>query len=116
MGSADNAIISKAEDLPDGKCVALAGEIDYHRSPEMRSHMLAVIALKPKRLVIDMTAVPYMDSSGVATLVETLQQINARGGKLVLCGLQPKVRSIFQIAKLDTVFRIVDNAETAKTA
>jgi anti-sigma B factor antagonist len=115
MSSADT-VIARVEDLPDGKCVALAGEIDYHRSPEMRSQMLAVIAARPKRLVIDMTAVPYMDSSGVATLVETLTAINRAGGKLVLCGLQPKVRSIFQIAKLDSVFKIVPDAAAARTA
>ena len=53
------------------------------------------------------------DSSGVATLVEAMQQTRRRGVKLVLCNMQEKVRSIFEIARLDTVFTIVDNTDQA---
>ena len=65
------------------------------------------------RLVIDLSAVPFMDSSGVATLVEALQVQRRGSNKLVLCGLQPKVRSIFEIARLDMVFAIADDASAA---
>ncbi|MBI1367271.1 MAG: anti-sigma factor antagonist [Planctomycetes bacterium] len=108
-------IITKKEPLPDGVCVALSGEIDLSRSPELRTGLIEIVGAKPARLVVDMTAVPYMDSSGVATLVETLQRQRKNQGKMILCGLQPKVRSIFEIARLDMVFTIVDTVENAKT-
>ena len=54
-----------------------------------------------------------MDSSGVATLVEALQVQRRKGRKLVLCGLQAKVRSIFEISRLDRVFQITEDAAAA---
>ena len=49
------------------------GEIDLARSPSLRSRLAEVLKEKPSRLIIDLAQVPYMDSSGVATLVEALQ-------------------------------------------
>jgi anti-sigma B factor antagonist len=57
-----------------------------------------------------------MDSSGVATLVEAMQIARKQSTRLVLCGMQSKVRSIFEIARLDRVFTIVDDREAAATA
>ena len=57
-----------------------------------------------------------MDSSGVATLVEAMQVARRGGGKLILCALQEKVRSVFEIARLDMVFTIVASTEEAVTA
>jgi anti-sigma B factor antagonist len=56
---------------------------------------------KPAQLVVDLAQVPYMDSSGVATFVEAMQIARRVGSKLVLCALQERVRSIFEIARLD---------------
>jgi anti-sigma B factor antagonist len=106
--------ISPVQRLEDGLAVGLHGDVDYSRSPEVRQQLLALLEQKPSRLVVDLTGVPYMDSSGVATLVEALQVQRRRGGKLVLCGLQPKVRGIFDIARLSTVFAITDDLEAAK--
>jgi len=68
---------------------------------------------KPTKLIIDLVDVPYMDSSGVATLVEAMQTARRSQGQLVLCSMQVKVQSIFEIARLDTVFTIVSDTETA---
>ena len=110
----DNLI--RVQPLEDGLCLALAGEIDLSRSPDVRAALIQHIAGQPKRLIIDLVDVPYMDSSGVATLVEALQKQRAHGGKMILCHLQPKVRSIFEIARLDQVFTLVDDLEQAKNA
>lgn len=94
--------------------LALVGEIDLARSPDLRLRLREEVDAKPKRIVIDLTKVTYMDSSGVATLVEALQRAKASGTRLLLCGLQPKVRSIFTISRLDTVFEIAATADDAK--
>ena len=109
-------LITSQQPLDDGFCVGLTGDIDLSRSPQLRQDLIQLINQAPDRLVVDMTAVPYMDSSGVATLVEALQRQRKHKGKMVLCGLQPKVRSIFEIARLDMVFTIVEDFEAAKTA
>jgi len=91
------------------------GEIDLGRSPSLRQQITEAMSREFDRLVIDLSEVPYMDSSGVATLVEAMQHSRRAGSKLVLCGLQEKVRSIFEIARLDTVFTIVSDCEEARS-
>ncbi len=93
--------------------LALAGEIDLHESAQVRQRLESVLAQKPRRLLIDLTAVSYIDSSGLAVLIEAFQRIQSQGGPLALCGLQPAVRDIFEIARLDQVFKIYPDQATA---
>jgi anti-sigma B factor antagonist len=97
--------------INDITIVSPQGEIDLSRAPSLRTQLTAVQSKKPKRLIIDLAGVPYMDSSGVATLVEAMQNARRTGGKLVLSAMQDKVRSIFEIARLDMVFTIVKTTD-----
>ena len=101
------------EDISGGVVVRPVGEIDLSCAALLRQHLSQVQGRRPGRLVIDLSAVPYMDSSGVATLVEAMQVARRNNGTLVLAALQDKVRSIFEIARLDMVFKIVDSVEQA---
>ena len=92
------------------------GEIDLSRAPSLRHKLSEVQSTKPVRLIIDLIHVPYMDSSGVATLVEAMQVARRSGGKIVLCAMQERVQSIFEIARLDMVFTIVSDTTEALTA
>ncbi|MBL4702717.1 STAS domain-containing protein [bacterium AH-315-I18] len=102
--------------LPDGSLISCIGEIDYSYSPELRQIFRQVLDTKPQRLIIDLQGVAYMDSSGVAVLVEALQTQTKAKRQLFLCNLQTKVRGIFEIARLDMVFKIKDSVEDAKQA
>jgi len=101
--------------LPDGYVVTVGGDVDYSRSSELRAGLLGLLKGPVQRLVLDLGGVGYMDSSGVAVLVEALQIQRKRGNKLVLCNMQPKVRGIFEIARLHTVFTIVGDRAAAET-
>lgn len=105
-----------SEPLPDGVVLVPSGEIDLARSPSMRTQVAEAMKRSPKRVVIDLSKVPYMDSSGVATLVEALQGTRRSGAKLLLCSLTPRVRSILEISRLDTVFTIVADRAAAASA
>lgn len=112
-----NPLVSKPEPLADGLIVRVTSEVDFSQSPVLRDSLVSLVeGQSPKRLVIDLGEVPYMDSSGVATLVEVLQVQKRMGGKLVLCNLQPKVLGIFEIARLDMLFTIVPDAQQAGEA
>lgn len=91
------------------------GEIDLSSSPELRESLLSALRDNPSRLIVNLNKTPYMDSSGVATLVEAMQKAMRSKTKLVLCGMEEKVRSIFEIARLDAVFTIVDDTHAAQT-
>jgi anti-sigma B factor antagonist len=100
----------------DTVVVAPSGEVDLSRSPKLRNALRDAQSSRPKRVVIDLSDVEYMDSSGVATLVEAYQVARRNGSKMVLCGLMDRVKSIFEIAKLDSVFTITaDRAGALKS-
>ncbi|MEM8835851.1 MAG: STAS domain-containing protein [Planctomycetota bacterium] len=87
------------------------GDVDLSTSRELQVSIKDLMRAKPSRVVVDLCEVPYMDSSGVATLVEGMQIARKQSTDLVLAGMQDKVRSIFEIARLDRVFRIVDTVD-----
>lgn len=91
------------------------GEIDLHSSPDLRSALLgALTKYNPKKVILDLAQVPYMDSSAIAVLVEALQKMRKGGGKICLTGLQPRVKGLLEIARLDSIFVLAANEEEAK--
>lgn len=103
--------------LPDSPNVLpLEGEIDLHVSPRIAASLGAMIEQKPPRLVVDLSGVSYIDSSGLAVLIEGMQNVEAYGGKFVLAGLRDNVRPIFEIARLDQVFIIFPHVDAALAA
>lgn len=104
-------------EIVDGATViAPAGDIDMTASPVFRQELRKASDAKVQRLVIDLSKVPYMDSSGLATLVEAMQSARKNKTRLVLCGLTERVRSIFAIAKLETLFTVTATREQALAA
>jgi len=95
------------------KIIPLEGEIDLHVSPRIAVNLNAAVKDKPSNLVVDLSRVSYIDSSGLAVLIEAMQNVDKYGGKFALVGLQENVKPIFEIAKLDQVFRIFPDAEAA---
>jgi anti-sigma B factor antagonist len=93
--------------------LALDGEIDLHRVPHVRETIQPIVDGKPQRLLIDLTNVTYLDSSGLAFLIETMQRVQAYGGVFALFGLRESVKGIFHLARLDQVFKIYPNQAAA---
>ena len=94
----------------------LEGEIDLHVSPRIAASLASIIEEKPKQLVVDLSRVSYIDSSGLAVLIEAMQNVAQYNGTFALAGLQESVRPIFEIARLDQVFRIFPDVDSALAA
>jgi anti-sigma B factor antagonist len=94
----------------------LEGEIDLHVSPRIAESLQQIIAQKPARVLVDISKVSYIDSSGLAVFIEAMQRIQKYGGQFGIVGMQETVRSIFEIARLDQVFRIFPDLEAASVA
>jgi anti-sigma B factor antagonist len=92
---------------------AVRGDNDLSRSVEIQHQLLLLQDEKPRRVVVNLSEVPYMDSSGVASLVKVLSRARKIGAALVLVGLSPRVQSLFQITRLDSVFSIMATEEEA---
>ena len=94
----------------------LAGEIDLHVSPEVGESLRRLVAKKPRVLVVDLAKVTYLDSSGLAVLIEAMQNVQKNGGRFALAAVQESVKQIFEIARLDQVFQIFPDVESAQAA
>jgi anti-sigma B factor antagonist len=112
--SVSSAVSMTSKSRPN--VLPLEGEIDLHVSPNLTAALNRMIDKKPKQLVVDLSRVTYIDSAGLAALIEGMQKVEAYGGKLALAGLQEPVRSIFEIARLDQVFRIFPDVDAALAA
>lgn len=112
----EGSFVVRTEQRGGATVVLPSGEIDLNASPVLRQELKKISAARPQRLIVNLAGVPYMDSSGVATLVEAMQMARKNSTRLVLCGMQDKVRSIFEIARLDTVFTIVADVDAALNA
>jgi anti-sigma B factor antagonist len=106
MTGASQPAIAKVSWVGRRAVVEAHGDIDLHRSATFQQTLLALLDRDPERIVIDLRNVPYMDSSGIATLVKVLSRTRKSGTDLRLFGLSARVRSLFEITRLDTVFPI----------
>ncbi len=110
--SAGRLAISQSEQ-GGATVVKLGGEVDLNVSPVLRDHLKSLVQEQRKVVVLDMSDVPYIDSSGVATLVECLQGVSRYGGVLRLAALGDRTRSVFEISRLDSVFAMRPTVEEA---
>jgi len=101
---------------PQSNVLPLDGEIDLHVSPEVAESLRSMIAKKPPQVVIDLTRVTYLDSSGLAVLIEGMQNVQEYGGRFGLAGVQEDVKHVFDIARLDQVFEIYPDVDAALAA
>ncbi len=107
----NSPVVPTASRDGDTLAVTVKGDVDVKNSPELRRVLLELIKPEaggmPKRLEFNLSHVTYMDSSAIAVLVEMLQKARPVGGIVALTHVQPRVRGLLEIARLDTIFKIV---------
>ncbi|MCK4938831.1 MAG: STAS domain-containing protein [Rhodospirillaceae bacterium] len=92
--------------------VALEGEVDLQTSPKLRDNLLECISAN-KPLVVEMSGVSYIDSSGVASLVEAFQTARSKNLRFSLAALGDAPMRVLKLARLDGVFNIHETVEDA---
>ena len=100
----------KIRDEGDYAIIELEGDVDLSCSPDARKHILAKLEIK-RNLLIDLSAVTYIDSSGVASLVEGYQTAKKNNLKFGLVGVSESAMSVLHLARLDKVFPIHASVE-----
>jgi anti-sigma B factor antagonist len=93
--------------------VSLSGDIDLEFSSDVRILLLENL-LKARSLIVDMDGVTLIDSSGVASLLETFQNARKKGKDFIIAAVRDEVMRVFKLAKLETVFDLADSVEDAK--
>ena len=93
--------------------ITLEGEVDMFTSPELRDKLTSFFEKDVNAIVVDLGQVSFMDSSGIATLVEGLQWSRKNSREFILTGLKASVKSALALTKLDNVFNIKKDTDEA---
>lgn len=95
--------------------IAFSGDIDLQTSPDARKALLALVG-QGQPILVNLSAVGYIDSSGVASLVECLQSAKKTGQKFALVSVSESALRVLQLARLDRVFKVCDTLEDGVAA
>lgn len=93
--------------------VVVEGDLDASSAPDLRAKFEELIGQEENQYVIDLAGVPFMDSSGIAALVNLFKRVRIGAGDVKLCGFQEQVRKIFELTRLNRVFDIFDTRAEA---
>ncbi len=97
--------------------IDVTGDIDLYSSPQVRQTILDTLNQKlATRVLVNLTGVKYIDSSGVASLVEGLQLSRKSQVRFALCGLNKAPRQVLELTRLIKVFDIFESVEDALAA
>lgn len=96
--------------------VGLSGRFDAHEVPQVRQALMQATNRTKGHVVIDLGGVNFMNSSGLACLVQGMKYCREHGADQILCNLQQPVRIIFELTRLDRAFKIMVSVEEATTA
>jgi anti-sigma B factor antagonist len=93
--------------------LTLRGEIDVYTAPRLRQAIIDLVDGGATRIVVDMRAVDFLDSTGLGVLVGGLKRVKVKEGSLSIVTTQDKILKIFDITGLNKVFPIFDSVEAA---
>jgi anti-sigma B factor antagonist len=94
----------------------LEDEIDLHYAPSLRARFQAKASQRCPALVVDLSGVPFIDSTGIAVLLEYLRDASGFGGKFCIAGPTDHVRHVFEIVKLEKSLPVFDSTAAAIAA
>ncbi|MBM9546679.1 STAS domain-containing protein [Leptospira sp. 201903074] len=90
------------------KTIEIAGKFDIESTEEFESIFAKLIEPNPSIVSIDMSRLDYIDSSGIGSLIKSLNSLKNKKGKLILVGMKPMIQNVFKLAKLDMFFEIMN--------
>jgi anti-sigma B factor antagonist len=99
-------------DVGDAKVVEVEGDVDLGTSPVFRRTLFETLPLAAK-LALNLEAIKYIDSSGIATLLEVLKDSQRLKKEFVLFGLSPAVQEVFRLTHVVRIFRVFKTEQEA---
>lgn len=100
--------------LDDTTCVLdIEGEVDVYTSPQLKQDLVQLTEQGVKRVIINLSKVEYLDSTGLGVLIGGLKRMREAGGNLALVGPGMRIQRIFEITGLNKIFDIYPTSEEA---
>ncbi len=106
----------RTRNLGAAELVEISGELDLHAAPPLRAALLKATEGEKSRVLLDLSEVTFLDSTGVGVLVEALKRARARGGEVHFCGAGARVKRVFEITGLLRVLPLFDSRDAALDA
>jgi anti-sigma B factor antagonist len=98
----------------DGATVlAVTGEVDVATAPQLRQEAVRLAGSGGSRLVIDLSGVDFLDSTGLGVIVGVLKRVRTHGGELAIAGAENHVRKVFDITRISDVLAMYDTVDEA---
>lgn len=91
----------------------LIGRLDSLTTKNFREKIKSMVQQRQVFLVLDMSEVDFMDSSGLGSLVAALRSVGQEAGNIKIAGLQPRVRALFELTRLHQIFEIFEDITNA---
>ncbi len=102
-------------DVDGWTVVAASGEIDVATAPDLREHLVGLLANGTTHLIIDLEGVDFVDSTGLGVLVGAIRRARSEGGDVRLVCTNARILKVFDVTGLDEVFTIADTIDDAAT-
>lgn len=93
--------------------VNIAGRFVMADAPEAREKLKAIIEAGERQLVVDLSGVTFIDTSGLSVLISAYKQIRAGNGRMVLCGIPGNVRTLLELTRLNEIFELFASTDAA---
>jgi anti-sigma B factor antagonist len=91
----------------------VTGELDVATAPRLRQEAVRVVSEGRLQLVMDLSGVDFLDSTGLGVIIGVLKRVRGHGGELVLAGLSPQVSKVFEITRVSEIVQIVASVSDA---
>ncbi|RJX33362.1 MAG: anti-sigma factor antagonist [Desulfarculus sp.] len=86
--------------------LALQGRLDTMAAPAFDAEVNRLLQASERLFLLDLSGLNYISSAGLRSLLMLAKQVDARAGKLVLCGLEEMISEVFQVAGFEAIFNI----------
>lgn len=102
-------------DIAGVDALALTGELNFDTSPKLRKVLVEKCKNRQAEIVVDLTDLGFMDTCGLATLIEARQRADGYGGRVVLVGVSPLIEEVMDITRVKDLFTIIEDREKAES-
>ena len=103
-------------DRDEWKVLSVVGELDLATAPQLRQKIIGLVNEGANRLVLDLTATDFLDSIGLGVIVGALKRLQSTDGRLVVATNVARVRSVFELTRLDHIIPLRDDVDAAVAA